>query len=90
MKSGISGYSRGSSGAASPSPSSRSRPYFLKGTIYARVTGLVGILVFLLGLISLVHRSFVNEIFSLSVAVMFIMMIVYCFIHRSAGVQVRV
>ena len=65
-------------------------PYFMKGTTYARVTGLVGILVFLLGIISLVHRSFVNEIFSLSVAVMFILRIMYCFTHRSTGVQLRV
>jgi hypothetical protein len=64
-------------------------PYFLKGAAFARVTGIAGILAFLLGLISFVHRSFVNELFSLSVAVMFILMIVYCFIHRPTGAQVK-
>ena len=57
--------------------------WFMKGGMFSKVIGLVGIVSFLLGVVSFVHRSIINEIFGLFVAVMFILMIIYCFTFKS-------
>ncbi len=58
-------------------------PYFIKGSLYARIVGVFGCLPVLLGVSAFVHRSLLNEIFALSAAAMFILMIIYCFTHAA-------
>lgn len=55
-------------------------PYFIKGNLYAKIMALWGLGVFFTGVMAYLKRSVVNEIFALSVAVMFLLMIVYSFI----------
>ena len=43
----------------------------------------MGIISFILGVSAYMNRSVINEIFSLSVALMFILMIIYCFTYKS-------
>jgi hypothetical protein len=57
-------------------------PYFIRGRAYSKVIALVGVVSFLLAILSFIHRSFLNEIFALSVAVMFILMIIYSFVYK--------
>ena len=42
----------------------------------------MGILSFILGAAAYINRSIINEIFSLSVAMMFVLMIIYCFTYK--------
>lgn len=55
-------------------------PYFMRGTLLAKMIALWGLGVFCIGVMAYLERSVLNEIFSLSVAVMFLLMIVYSFI----------
>jgi hypothetical protein len=43
----------------------------------------MGIISFILGVSAYMNRSVINEIFSLSVALMFILMIIYCFTYKT-------
>ena len=60
-------------------------PWFMKGSMFSRVIGVTGIVSFILGIVSFLHRSIINEIFGLSVALMFILMIIYCFTFKYDG-----
>lgn len=62
-------------------------PYFIRGTIFAKIIALWGLCVFFIGIIAYLNRSLINEIFSLSVAVMFLLMIVYSVINKSGSVK---
>jgi hypothetical protein len=55
-------------------------PYFIRGKLFAKIIALWGLGVFFIGVMACQERSVLNEIFSLSVAGMFLMMIVYSFI----------
>jgi len=55
-------------------------PYFIRGKLFAKIIAFWGLGVFFIGVMACLERSILNEIFSLSVAVMFLMMIVYSFI----------
>jgi hypothetical protein len=55
-------------------------PYFVRGTLFSKIIALWGVGVFFIGVMAYLERSVLNEIFSLSVAVMFLLMIVYSFI----------
>ena len=57
-------------------------PYFIRGRAYSKIIGIMGIVSFTLAVLSFIHRSLLNELFALSVAVVFALMIIYCFIHR--------
>ncbi|MEA3470991.1 MAG: hypothetical protein U9R24_04685 [Thermodesulfobacteriota bacterium] len=57
-------------------------PYFIRGNLFAKIIALWGIFVFFTGVMAYLHRSVLNEIFSLSVAIMFLLMIVYSFINK--------
>lgn len=59
-------------------------PYFIKNGRYGIIIAATGIISFVLAVLSFFHRSAINEIFASFVAVMFILMIIYCFIHRRA------
>ncbi len=56
--------------------------WFLKGTRFSKIIGITGILSFILGTMAYMNRSIMNEIFSLSVVLIFVMMIIYCFIYK--------
>lgn len=55
-------------------------PYFIKGKLFGKIIALWGFGVFLTGVMACLERSVLNEIFSLSIAVMFLLMIAYSFI----------
>jgi hypothetical protein len=57
--------------------------WFKKGNLFSKIIGAVGLLSFHLGMISYLLRSVITEIFCLSVALMFILMIIYCFNYKS-------
>jgi len=58
-------------------------PYFFKGRIYSKVIAVTGISSFILSVLAYFNRSVLNELLGLSVALMFLMMIVYCFIYKT-------
>ena len=58
-------------------------PWFLKGNRFSKIIGIIGIISFILGILAYMNRSVINEIFSLSVALMFILMIIYCFTYKT-------
>jgi len=58
-------------------------PWFLKGGRFSKTIGIMGIISFILGVAAYMNRSLINEIFSLSVALMFIFMIIYCFTYKT-------
>lgn len=60
-------------------------PWFMKGGMFSKVIGVIGGVCFLLGVVSFMHRSVITEIFGLSVAVMFMLMIIYCFTFKFDG-----
>ena len=55
-------------------------PYFFKGRTYSKVIAAIGISSFILSVPAYLNRSVLNELLGLSVALMFLMMIVYSFI----------
>jgi hypothetical protein len=56
--------------------------WFIKGGKFSKIIGITGVLSFASGVLAYLNRSVLNEIFGLTVAVMFIMMILYCFIYK--------
>lgn len=56
--------------------------WFIKGGIFSKIIAFTGMLSFVSGALAYLNRSVLNEIFGLTVAVMFIMMILYCFIYE--------
>ncbi len=57
-------------------------PYFFKGRIYSKLIAFTGISSFILSVLAYLNRSALTELMGMSVALMFIMMIVYCFIYK--------
>lgn len=57
--------------------------YFRKGGFFARLIAAWGGVTVLLAILSFIHRSVVNEVFSLAVALQFLFMIIYSFTHRT-------
>ena len=56
--------------------------YFFKGSIYSKIIAAMGISSFILSVLAYLNRSVFNELLGLSVALMFIMMIIYSFIYK--------
>jgi len=57
-------------------------PWFAKGGIFSKIIAFTGMLSFASGVLAYLERSVVNEIFGLTVAIMFLMMILYCFTYK--------
>jgi hypothetical protein len=57
-------------------------PYFIAGSRYSKIVGVFGWLPMGLGILAWFYRSVINELFAISVGIMFVLMIIYCFIHR--------
>jgi hypothetical protein len=60
-------------------------PWFFKGGLFSKIIGATGIISVILAVTAFLNRSMINEIFSLSVALMFIFMIIYCFTYRKTA-----
>lgn len=58
-------------------------PYFFKGRSYSKVIAAIGISSFILSVLAYLNRSVLNELLGLSVALMFLLMIVYSFIYKT-------
>ncbi|MGK5092883.1 hypothetical protein WDW89_12810 [Deltaproteobacteria bacterium TL4] len=58
-------------------------PHFFQGNRYAKLIGMTGGLAFLLALFAFFHRSWLNELLSLTIVITFVLMIIYCFTHKS-------
>ena len=56
--------------------------WFIKGGIFSKIIGITGAWSFASGLLAFLSRSVLNELFGLTVALMFIMMIIYCLIYK--------
>lgn len=57
--------------------------YFFKGRTYSKVIAAIEISSFILSVLTYLNRSVLNELLGLSVALMFLMMIVYSFIYKT-------
>jgi hypothetical protein len=57
--------------------------WFWENGRYAKLISIIGILTFLLGLIAFGQRGLATELFALSVALMFLLMIIFCFITKT-------
>ena len=55
-------------------------PWFLKGRMFSKIIALAMILTVMLGVAAFVRRSVITEMFALGVGLVFLMMIIYCFV----------
>ena len=53
--------------------------YFIKGSLFSKIIGINGITCFILGICSFFYPSVINEIFTISIAFLFMLLIIYCF-----------
>jgi hypothetical protein len=60
-------------------------PYFLKGSILSRVIAACSALSAVLGVMAFMHHGMANEFFSLSVALVFLLMISYSLLYHKPG-----
>ncbi len=60
-------------------------PYFLSGGIFSKVIGTVGIFSAFLSVMAYINRTAFTEWMGFSVALMFVLMISYSFVHSVAG-----
>jgi hypothetical protein len=58
-------------------------PYFFKGRTCSKVIAAIGITSFILCVLAYFNRSILNEFLSLSVSLMFLLMIIYSFIFKT-------
>ena len=58
--------------------------YFWQGKLFSKVIALGGVITFALAIGAFLNRSALNEYFAQSVAVMFVLLIVYSFLFKSA------
>ena len=57
-------------------------PYFIKGGLYSRIVAGTGVTCALLAAAAFIHRSVLNELFGATVGILFLLTIIYCFIHK--------
>lgn len=57
-------------------------PYFARGDMFARFIAMFGAVPFVLGVLAYFNRGVLNELFSLAIAVQFLLLIVYCWVYR--------
>ncbi len=57
-------------------------PYFFQGGLTGKLIAVVGLITVLLAILSFINRSALNEFYSLSVAFMFLLMIIYALTHK--------
>ncbi|HPJ33716.1 MAG TPA: hypothetical protein PK358_02700 [Spirochaetota bacterium] len=59
-------------------------PYFIKGNLFSKAIAVCGISTGALGLAAFMHRSILNEIFSLFTGITFALITIYCLIYTTA------
>lgn len=64
-------------------------PYFFEGGPFSKILSGMGVGLFVFGEIAYMHRSVLNEILGLSIAVMFVLMIIYCFRYEVSTVELE-
>jgi hypothetical protein len=57
-------------------------PYFFNGSLVAKLIALVGLITVVLAILAFFNRSVLNEIYAVSVAVMFLATIIYALTHK--------
>ena len=57
-------------------------PFLNKGNLYSKITGTIGIVTFLTGVMAFVQRSILNEIFAILVSLMFLLIFFFTFIYK--------
>ncbi len=57
-------------------------PYFFSGSLTAKLIALVGLTTVVLGVFAFINRSILNEIFAISVGIMFLLTIIYALTHK--------
>ena len=62
-------------------------PYFIKGRLFSKIIAAWAALTVITGITAFWNRSIINEVFSLFTAVMFVLMITYCFVHKRSWTQ---
>ena len=60
-------------------------PWFRSGGRFSKSISLLAVLTAVLGGAAFLRRSVVNEVFALCVGIMFVLMIIYCFVYRNPG-----
>ncbi|MEW6079688.1 MAG: hypothetical protein AB1724_17920 [Thermodesulfobacteriota bacterium] len=60
-------------------------PYFSRGGLYSRVIAGAAVVCVPLAAAAFFHRSVLNEMFSGLIALLFLLTIIYCFIHKEPG-----
>ena len=55
-------------------------PWFLKGRMFSKIIALAMIITVMLGVAAFLRRSVITEMFALGVGLVFLMMIIYCFV----------
>ncbi len=62
-------------------------PWFLGGNIFSRFIAGLSMVTALLALASFIHRSILNELFAISVGLMFLCLTVYSFLYQKHGLE---
>jgi len=57
-------------------------PYFFNGSLVAKLIALIGLITVILAILAFFNRSVLNEIYAVSVAVMFLATIIYALTHK--------
>jgi hypothetical protein len=57
-------------------------PYFIKGGLYSRIIAGAAVAGALLAVAAFFHRSVLNELFGATTGILFLLTIIYCFIHQ--------
>jgi len=57
-------------------------PYFLKGNWFRKIIGSLGITAFLLCVAAFLHHGILNEIFSTNIVLVFVLLVIFVFIHK--------
>jgi len=57
-------------------------PYFLKGNWFRKIIGSLGITAFLLYVAAFFHHGILNEIFSTNIVLVFVLLVIFVFIHK--------
>ncbi len=58
-------------------------PLFAKGGFFSKIIGMTGSIAIAMGVLAFLNRSMITEVFSLTVGLMFLFMIIYCFTFKA-------
>jgi len=64
-------------------------PYFVRGGILSKIVAAGGVVNFIVTGAAFLHRSWINELLFLTVGLVFLLSIIYCFIFREDAPAVK-